>query len=186
MDETMLDIQPTANKPTIIYFIVVILSLLLISTFFMPYMSTVGDSREALLDFGDNEIYDELNMTSDEFADISLIEFAKISLSILGDDEEFVTIFTIIIAMVGGFTLLASLFALLKKCKASIAFTFLAIGSFTITFGTLLKDAMIDDDMLEKGIATTAFYLIAVALIVANIVFIIQKKAYKKAISIQN
>ena len=124
------------NKKLLIPLIITLVAtLLMISCLFLPYATAVGDYAEALNQYPDDVISAEMNLTAKDMTDISMVEYASMYVTL--EDQLFGetgagVFYAVLVGLIGGFALIATLFTLGRKPIAVMVFTALAYGVFTM------------------------------------------------------
>ena len=113
------------NNLFIPFIIALIGTLLMVATVFLPYATAIDDHAENIKDNPDAVVYEELDMTAQDMMHISMVEYANVYSNLadqLFGDSSYGVFFVVLVALIGGFALLAALFAFLKKPIAIIIF----------------------------------------------------------------
>lgn len=166
--ETRSKTEIKAQK-TIPCIIALIGTALMFLTIFLPYATATAEQAKMIKNRPDEIIYEELDMTAEDMRNISMVEYAMIygelSEQILGD-ASYGIMYVAIVALIGIFSLLSVLFAILKKPIPVIIFGLLALGAFSIQNFDYTDRGVIPSRSYEWGAAYYIFYIaFAIALI---------------------
>lgn len=157
--------------------IMLIGSLLLIATLFMPFASAKDDHKEYLQEYLDEMFSVEYDMTNEEAINISLFDFGKLYTQ-TGDSTDI--IYVLIIAAFAVFAILTLLFSLLRKPVATIIFTLLSFGIFRIIIWDFTDRGVISSIYYDLGIAQYFCYVGAVIVLIGAIYLLRMKRKLKK------
>lgn len=152
-------------------------SLLLLITLFMPFASAKDDQKEYLQEYPDEMFSVEYDMTNEEAINIWLFDFGKLY-SQTGDSTDI--IYVLFIAAFAAFAILTLLFSLLRKPIATIIFTLLSFGIFRIIIWDFTEKGVIASDYYDLGIAQYFCYLGAVIVLVGAIYLWRMKRKLRK------
>lgn len=172
------------NKKLLIPMIVTLVAtLLMISCLFLPYATAVGDYAEALNQYPDNVISAEMNLTAKDMTDISMVEYASMYVTL--EDQLFGgtgagVFYAVLVGLIGGFALIAMLFALGRKPIAVMVFTALAYGVFTMQNWDYTDRGVIPSSSYDWGLAHTLFPIAAIIAIAGAIWMLAIKISTKK------
>lgn len=160
-------------------------SLILIVTIFMPFSSAKGDYKKGLEALPETVIDKELDMTNKDAVNISLFEYARIysAAAKTGGNNEARTISIICIVLIaafGAFAVLTLLFSLLKKPIAAIIFNLLAFIVFCVTKWDFKDRGVIPNFNYDWGIAQYICYIGIIIVMVGAVAFLVLKNKDKK------
>lgn len=169
----------SSNKLLVISFVAVLLgSLMLIASVFLPFASARKEYRDYLHEEADQIYVGEINMTNADAVDISLIEFvrmATVAKDIEGSKEYAITTM-VIISTYALFTLLTTLFSLLKKPIATAIFSILAFGVFMLNKWDFEDRGVIPSGTYDWGSAEVVCYVGVAIVIIGSILLRAAKK----------
>lgn len=157
-------------------------SLLLVATLFMPFASATEDYKERLEEYSDLMYIEELDMTNGDAINISLFEFARIYsvAAEMGLSKNVSIVYMVIIAAFGVFALLTLLFSVLKKPIAAIIFDLLAFGVFRITKWDFEERGVIPNSSYDWGMAQYICYIGIIIVVLGAVAFLVAKIKDKK------
>lgn len=162
-------------------------SLMLVVTLFVPFASATEDYKERLEEYSDSMYVEELDMTNEEAINISLFEFARMYsvAAEMGMSKGVSIACMIIIAAFGALALLTLLFSVLKKPIPAIIFNLLAFVVFRITKWDFEDRGVIPNSSYDWGMAQYICYIgivVVMAGAVALLVVKIKDKKQRKAL----
>lgn len=157
-------------------------SLMLVVTLFLPFASATEDYKERLEEYSDSMYVEELDMTNEEAINISLFEFARIYsvAAEMGMSKGVSIACMVIIAAFGAFALLTLLFSVLKKPIPTIIFNLLAFAVFRITKWDFEDRGVIPNSNYDWGMAQYICYIGIVVVMVGAAALLIVKIKDKK------
>lgn len=157
-------------------------SLMLVATLFMPFASATEDYKERLEQYADGMYVVELDMTNEEAINISLYEFARMySVTAKMEALKSVSIACIvIIAAFGVFALLTVLFSTFKKSIPAIIFNLFALAAFEITKWDFEIRGVIPNSRYDWGIAQYICYIGIIVVMVGAVALLVEKIKEKK------
>ena len=174
------------NKMLLIPMIVTLVAtLLMISCLFLPYATAVGDYAEALNQYPDDVISAEMNLTAKDMKDISMVEYASMYVTL--EDQLFGgtgagVFYAVLVGLIGGFALIAMLFALGRKPIAVMVFTALAYGVFTMQNWDYTDRGVIPSSSYDWGLAHTIFPIVAFIALAGSTWMLVTKVIAKKQV----
>ena len=157
-------------------------SLMLIVTLFMPFASATEDYKERLVEYSDSMYVEELDMTNEEAINISLFEFARIysAAAEMGMSKSVSIACIVIIAVFGAFALLTLLFSAIKKPIPAIIFNLLAFAVFRITKWDFEDRGVIPNSNYDWGMAQYICYIGIIVVVVGAVALLVAKIKDKK------
>lgn len=171
------------NKKFLYPFLAMLIgSLMLVVTLFIPFASATEDYKESLEEYFDSMYVEELNMTNEEAINISLFEFARIYsvAAEMGMSKSVSIACIVIIAAFGVFALLTLLFSALKKPIPAIVFNLLAFVVFRITKWDFEDRGVIPNSNYDWGIAQYICYIGVIVVVVGAVALLVVKIKDKK------
>lgn len=178
MAEDLTAIEKIMKMRKIAVVVSIVAAALLVAAFFLPYAAGTQDYRESLDSMWGNPYEEVLGMSSDDLADVSLFEYARIysASGELGMSEEFAVVYvplTVAAAVLGAITLL---FAALRKPIPAIVFSVLTI-LLTFALNWDFEDrGVIPSTNYDWGIARWVYLVAGVAVIACAIWQIVLRK----------
>lgn len=156
-------------------------SIMLIATIFMPFASSTENYRKYLEKYPDSMFAEELNMTNEDAINLSLFEYARIYSSEMGLKmaKSISIACLVLIGMFGVFALLTLLFSILKKAIPTIIFNLLTLALFIITKWDFKDRGVIPSSRWDWGTAQYICY-IGVAVVLAGAVTLLVIKIKDK------
>lgn len=189
MDDIKIKNSKVAQNKLLFPFIVALIgTVFMFITIFLPYATANEEQAEKFKAYPDEIVYEELDMTAKDMVNISMVEYANVygnlSEQIWGD-ASYGIFYIAMVALIGVFSLLSILFAVLKKPIAVAVFSLLSFGVFSIQNFDYTDRGVIPSSTYEWGAAYYVFY-IAFAVALAGAIWmlvskIIQKKQQKQA-----
>lgn len=171
---------------------VILVSLLVVLAFFLPYASAKADYRKILENFPQQIYMQEIGMTNADAMDISLLEFARVYGAFATSSGQIGTVGTIVVVMislVGLFSLLTLIFAALRKPIVILIFNCLTFGAVCLLSWDFQDRGALPSNSYDFGMAYYIYY-IGAALILAGaicmLVMKIQEKKQKKVSEISD
>lgn len=171
------------NKKFLYPFLAMLIgSLMLVVTLFIPFASATEDYKESLEEYSDSMYVEELDMTNEEAINISLFEFARIYsvAAEMGMSKSVSIACIVIIAAFGVFALLTLLFSALKKPIPAIVFNLLAFVVFRITKWDFEDRGVIPNSNYDWGIAQYICYIGVIVVVVGAVALLVVKIKDKK------
>lgn len=176
------------NKLLIPFVIALVGTVFMFITIFLPYATAKNEYAEKMNTYPDEIVYEELNITSKDMINISMVEYAKIYSKLseqIWGTTAYGIFYVALVALIGGFSLLSVLFTVLKKPIAVVIFSLLSFGVFSMQNFDYSDRGVIPSNTYGWGVAYYIFYIaFAMALIGAVWMLvskIIQKKQQKSA-----
>ncbi len=162
--------------------IAIVVALIAIVSFFLPFISATKEYSEYLDLRADEKVYNSSDLKVGDMKNLSLFDYAKVYLQAgkeIYRDQGTGIFYAILIGLVAVLAVLILLFALGKKPVAMIIFSILlGIDFFLINWDFTDRRIMPDSNRVW-GIAHYAFYPIAVILLVCGIWILVEKKKLK-------
>ena len=121
------------TKNTFIPFLImIVVSLALAASFFLPYASVTAETRAVIEKYPDEIFFPEVEMAAKDAADMSLLNFFNIYSYMAGNNisVDVATTCVVMISLLALFTVLIILFVILKRPVPIIVFTLLGFGVF--------------------------------------------------------
>ena len=179
----MNDIKMTNNKLLIPFVVTLIGAVFMFITIFLPYGTANEEQAEKFRTYPDEIVYEEVDMTSKDMINISMVEYANVygnlSEQIWGDTS-YGIFYIALVALIGVFSLLSVLFSVLKKPIAVAIFSLLAFGVFCIQNFDYTDRGVIPSSTYEWGAAYYVFYIAFVVALVGAIWMLVSKIIQKK------
>ena len=151
--------------------------LITVISLLLPYITAVGDLAKYIEKFPDVILEETLGLTTDDFANVSIISVSNLITSVYGEDNGAIT--NAIVLAFGGFLALTALFVFLKKPIATMIFDLLAYGTFFV-LNSLMKEFYIAADKYAWGFGYYAMMISIVAVFVCAIWMLIAKIIMKR------
>lgn len=177
------------NKLLIPFIVTVIGTLLMVVTVFLPYATAIDDHAENIKENPDAVVYEELDMTAQDMMNISMVEYANVYSNLadqLFGDPSYGIFYVVLVALIGGFALLAAFFAFLKKPIAVIIFSVLSFGVFSLQNWDYTDRGVIPSSSYDWGTGYYVFYVAAVVTLVGAIWLLVNKILTKKQSKVQD
>lgn len=158
---------------------------LVVGFFFLPYVSTTGDTREYYEEYPDAGRVDGLNMSNGDAVDVTLLEYARGYHYLIdrdGDgtiDTGWAFYFGLFVAC-GVIFALTLLLAVLRKPIGSVIFAAMSYGMLYLIGWDLEERGIVDGDMVW-GYAHDLLPIAAIVVAVGSIVMLVAKVACKAA-----
>lgn len=142
------------------YIMVLVTVLIAIIAMFLPYMTATGDLAEYIERYPDSVEIEALELTASDLANISIISVGSLITGVYGEDDGMIA--NVIVLILGGFLVLTTLFAILKKPVAIMIFDLLTSGVFFF-LNFLMQEDFISADRYAWGVG---YYILPIASIV--------------------
>lgn len=172
------------KKTSLPRLIAVAAALALVICLFLPFASAKDETRELLMVFPDEIMYQKLDMTAEDMVNVSMLEYVQMYMQLSDEfyvDEATGLLCTVLVVMFGLFALLCLLFAALKKPIPVIIFGILALGVFSLLKFDFTDRGAIPNAAYDWGYAVTVVYVAIIVLLVAAIWLIVAKNKEKNA-----
>lgn len=171
------------NKLLVPCIIALVGAVLMAVTVFLPYATAIDDHAESIKEHPDQIVYEELDMTAEDMLHISMVEYANVysqlSEQLWGSSANGI-FYVVMVALIGGFALLAVLFAVLKKPIAIIIFNLLSFGVFCLQNWDYTDRGVIPSGSYDWGFGYYIFYAAAIITVVGAVWLLINKIKFKK------
>lgn len=176
-NEVMLQSERNKDKLLIPFIVALIGSLMLIVTLFLPFASATEDYKEYLQEYSDEMYVEELNMTNGDAVNISLFEFGRIYAAAAdwGMSESIAIACLVIISAFTLFTILTTLFSVLKKPIVAMIFNLLSFGVFWLIKWDFEDRGVIPSNSYDWGIAEFVCYIGFAVVMVGAILLLMAK-----------
>lgn len=171
------------NKLLVPFIITLIGAVLMFITLFLPYGAANEEQAEKLEAYPDVMIYEELNITAEDMINISMVEYANMYGNLseqIWNDASYGIFYIAIVGLIGVFSLLSVLFAVLKKPIAVTVFSILSLVVFTIQNSDYTQRGVIPSSTYEWGAAYYVFYVAFAVALVGAVWMLVSKIIMKK------
>lgn len=173
------------NKKLLIPFVLVLIcSVVMITTLFMPYATASDEYSKVLNAYPDEVVYEGFDMVAEDMTNISMVEYANVYRTLseqIWGNSSYGIFYVILVALIGGLSLLTLLFAILKKPIAIMIFDILAFGVFSVQNWDYKDRGVIPSSSYDWGMAYYIFYIVAVLALIGAIWMLIIKVKNKKS-----
>ena len=157
-------------------------AVLMLVCIFLPYATAIDDHAQALKENPDKVVYAEMDITAGDMVNVSMVQYAnlysKLSEQIFGSSAAGI-LYVVFVGLVGGFALIAALFALGKKPIAVTIFTLLSYGVFNIHSWDFTDRGVVPSTNYGWGIGYY-LYFVAVAITVVGAIWLLVAKIKSK------
>lgn len=173
-------INQTLRVPFLIAFAA---AALMVSCLFLPYATATEDYAKRVDKYPDEIIFEDMNLTAKELKNVSMVEYAHIYLTMseqFWHDSAVGILYAALVGLIGGFSLIAALFALGKKPIPVLIFTALAFGVFAVQNWDYTDRGIIPSSSYNWGPAHTLFPAAAAAAMIAAVWMLVRKITIKK------
>lgn len=160
------------------FIIALIGAMIMVTTVFLPYATATDDHAEDIMENPDAIVYQGWDMKAEDLVNISMVEYASMYSNLsqqLFGSTSVGTFYVVLVALIGGFSLLAALFAFLKKPIAVIVFDVLAFGVFCMHNWDYTDRGVIPSRSYDWGLGYYVFYVAAFAVLVGAIWLLVNK-----------
>ena len=177
----MLNVKNNASSSQILLpmILAILGSIIMCAVIFLPYATATDEYAQWIDAFSDVVIYEKNEMTASDLKDVSMVEFADVyssnSMEIWGNQGNG-TMYVVLVALIGGFSLLGVLFASIKKPVALIMMIVLAFVTFLIQNWDYSDRGVIPGLNYEWGFGYYVFYAATAAAFIASIWMIVIKR----------
>lgn len=166
--------------------LLVIISLLMFLSIFLPYASATDEHAERLEKYADFYSFEDLNLDGKDLVNVSMFEYAMIyggmSEELFGDPVMGI-IYVSLVVLIAGFSLCMAFFAYRKKPVAIIIFDIAVTAIFHIQTWDYSDRGIVPSGNYNWGVAYYLFIFFTVAVFLISITTIIfMKKRPKKEI----
>lgn len=169
---------------TISKLIAVFGAILMLACIFLPYASAIGEHKVMLTENSDEVVYQALNITAGDMIHVSMFQYAnlynQLSDQIFGSTSAGV-LYIVLVALMGGFALIAALFALGKKPIAVLIFSLLSYGIFSIHNWDFTDRGVVPNANYGWGVGYYLFFGAAIATFIGAVWMVVAKIKIKKA-----
>lgn len=173
-----------SNKTLLPFIVMLVGSLLLVTTLFLPYTSAVGDYAESLEAMPDMVVYDEADMTAADMTDVSMFDYVRIYGSML-DTYSAGIINIVLVVIIGVFAVLDVLFSVLRKGVPVIVFSILGTIVFLIQNWDFTDRGVAPSVRYDWGIAYYVFFAAALITLAGAVFMVVCKVQAKKSPTLQ-
>lgn len=174
------------NKTMIPFLATIIISAMLIVTFFLPLAVATDEYREMISSFSTKTAIAECDYSYGDLENLSMFKYANIykvgasSKEVDGYGNAESTICFVLIIAVAIFTLLILLFSVLKKPVPLVIFDILALGVFSLLLWDMGDRNVLPSTRYDFGIAHVLYYVCFAILAATGIWLFAVKKQKKK------
>lgn len=157
-------------------------SIMLIITLFVPFAAATDDHREDLEKYANTVSIEELDITNEQLLDVSLFKFARIYSALSGMEiSRDISISCIaMISVFAFFALLTLLFSILRKAIPVIIFDLLTFVVFRIIQWDFEDRGVISNSKYDGGIALYIGYIGVVIVMAGAVTLLVMKIKNKK------
>lgn len=181
MDKTT---KQRMNKELLIPFIVTfVAALLMVSCVFLPYATATEDYAERIDKYPDEVVFGDMDLTAKDLKNVSMVEYAYIYMTMSDQfwhDPAVGIFYAVLVGLVGGFSLIAALFALGRKPIPVVIFTGLAYGVFAMQNWDYTDRGIIPSDSYDWGLAYTIFPIATTIVLIGAIWMLVKKIIVKR------
>lgn len=162
--------------------VLIIISIIMVASFIMPYLSAKGDYKKYLKDYATEMNTEEIEMTNADAVNVSLYEFFRIYQYgwSHGQQKEVSALYTIMIGIVVVLSILILISALCRKPIAVIIFDIFQILVFRILASEFKILGLVKNGRYVFGVGYYIYYLSFIVAIVLAVVLLIIKINEKK------
>ncbi|MBE7058649.1 MAG: hypothetical protein E7387_06065 [Ruminococcaceae bacterium] len=180
--EIMQQSKKAKNNLLIPFIVVLIGSVMLIVTLFLPFASATEEYAEHLQKYSDEMYAVGIDMKNEEAIDISLLEFIKVyaATADLGMSQDVAVVCLVIIFAFILFAILTVLFSVFKKPIPAIIFNLLSFGVFWVIRWDFEDRGVIPSSNYDWGIAGTFCYVGIVVVMIGAVALLVMKIMTKK------
>lgn len=185
MENTGITYEQNQERRNTLFFpalIALVGSIILVVAFFLPYSSATEEYKEYLRNNSDSMYFEEIGMTNGEAVGISMLEFGRMyaKAAEMGMSEAVSIICMVLIAIIGLFSLLTLLFAILKKPIVLFIFNALNFGIFSMLNWDFRDRGIMPTSSYDWGISYYLYYIGALGALVGAVYLFIAKIKIKK------
>ncbi len=162
---------------------IVILSLVVIAAFFLPYFMTEGDRKVTAEEVGEERLLSDVNITGNELSKPSLFMYAKMYFTgkqYLYQSEDVSIVQGIMVCLIPFFAILLLIFGLTGVPIPSLIFSMFLAGSAYLLQKDFEFRGLIPNPEFKLGIAFYMIYACAVLIFFFSICDIVAKHNRKK------
>lgn len=174
------------NKDLLIPFIVTfVAALLMVSCILLPYAAATEDYTKRIDKYPDEVFFEDMDLTAKDLKNVSMVEYAHIYLAMseqLFHDPAVGVFYAAFVGLIGGFSLIAALFALGRKPIPAIIFTVQAYGVFAMQNWDYTDRRVIPSNSYDWGLAHTLFPIAAGIALIGAIWMLVKKVMIKKVL----
>jgi len=170
------------NKKNFIAFIAALLGCaLLILAFLTPFASANDKYTERFESMGDTIADSELNMTAEDMINLSLFDYARTYINAVSNDyaTDIVIPCLVVMLLFIIFTVLTTVFTLMKKPVLMIIFSMLSLGSFILLVWDFADRKVVPGSVYETGFGQYLGYIGAAIVLIGAILLLILRKSSK-------
>lgn len=175
-----------SGKIRIPQIIAIIVALIAIVSFFLPFISATKEYSEYLDLRADEKVYNSSDLKVGDMKNLSLFQYAKFYFQAgkeIYRDQGTGTFYAILIGAIVVFSILILLFALGKKAVPTIFFSALMGIIFYLINWDFTDRRIMPDSNRVWGIAHYIYYPIAIILLICGIWMLVEKKKAKRQAS---
>ena len=159
-------------------FILIILSVIMIISLFAPYISATGDFADNLKEHSAEIIYSKENLTAKDMINISMVEVPR---KVFVEREDDMMISTILVSLIGVFSLLVLLLGIFKKPIAVLTFNIFSLAVYIFQNKSYASFFGFPNDRYIWGFGYYLFYIVSAIIFISAILLLIAKIRAKKS-----
>ena len=163
--------------------IVIVVSLIAIVAFFLPFISATPDYAKYMDSISSEKIYSSTDLTVGDMKDMSLFKYAKVYAQAgqeIYRDQSTGIFYAVLIGAIGVAAIITLLCALGKKPVLLMIFSIVMGGAFYLVNWDFLDRRIMPDSNRVWGIAHSMYYPCAVILLICAIWILIAKRKAKE------
>lgn len=177
------------NEKLLLPFIVTfVAALIMVSCVFLPYATATEERAERIDKYPDEIVFEDMDLTAKDLENVSMVEYAHIYLTMseqFWHDSAAGIFYAALVGLIGGFSLIAALFALGRKPIPVILFTGFAYGIFAMQNWDYTDRGVIPSDSYDWGLGHTIFPIAAIIVVVGAIWMLVKKIIVKRKLKAQ-
>lgn len=145
--------------------IAVIGAVCMLLTVFLPYSTATQKQKDNLNRYPDAVLYEELGMKAKDLLNLSLMEYTRVYSSDTSLGNDIGVLYIVLLAVIGGMTLLALLKTIKGKPVGSLVFTGISLAAFLLLRFDFVDRGVVPSESYTWGFGYYLFYIgiIAVA-----------------------
>lgn len=169
------------TKMKIAIIVTIIAAVLSAAAVFMPFASSIDDTRKNLKEYSENESVEGSGITNGDMVDVSLFEYGKAYAFLAKSDiqKEIAIGGIVLIGAYAFFALLTLLFSAIKKPIATIIFEILTMGVFLLLRFDFSDRGVVPSRSYDWGFGNYVVFIMAVLIVVGSVITLVEKKREK-------
>lgn len=181
--------RKAATRELIPWIVLLVGALALVVAFVLPFATATDEYADYLGQFADQMNMEEIGLRNADAANLSMLTFLRMYLAAFQATESLgvlQSVAALCVGLIGAIavsSLLALVFAVLRKPIGAVVFALIAMGPFALIRWDFADRSVLPSSTYDYGIAAFVYPIAFVVLVVGAIWLIVARRAAKKAVS---